>query len=172
MPNLARNRSIVASACLALCSACGSAISSQSVADAAPTVAQNQPFYDFIAEGSSGHHLDLKTEPGNFDRVSAVLNRSGQVWRASDQECVALREMVERFKTLPSLRPGPLFLQPGAGPGNPMPNRWNGETWRVRTRLFGPDWSSMNADMHVVQGPYVIWLSDVVAAIKSCNPPV
>jgi hypothetical protein len=124
-----------------------------------------------MAEGSSGHRLELTTEPGNFGRVSAVLNRGDDVWRASDRECVAFRETIERFETLPLLRPGPAFLQPGAGPGNPMPNSWRGETWRVRTRLFGPDWSSIDADMRVGQGPYVIWLSDLVAAIKSCGPP-
>ena len=71
------------------------------------------------------------------------------------------------FRELPAL------LQPGASRERPMPPyRPHGETWTIRTQLYAPDWSSMDVEMRGSQGPYAFWLTDTVAAIQRCTPPV
>lgn len=123
-----------------------------------------------FAEGSSGHRLEIITRAGGFNEATAILTFQGRTWRTSDAECPAFRQALNELQTLPTLRPGPMLLQPGSRPDNPFPPyRPHGETWTIRTQLYAPDWSAIDAEMQGRSGPYVFWLSDVVPVIKSCS---
>lgn len=124
-----------------------------------------------VGEGSLGHTLRVLTEPGVIHRATGTVTRDGRIWRASDADCPAFREMLDTFQRLPSLQPGPILLLPNASLIGPIaPRRIHGESWVLQTQLHAPDWSSMDAEMRAVSGPYADWASDTVRAIKSCDP--
>jgi hypothetical protein len=131
------------------------------------------PFMELVAENSLGHRLEIATEAGVPNHATATLIIGRQTWRVSDQDCPRFRAALDVFQTLPPLRPGPALLQPGAARERPMPPfRPHGELWTIRTQVYAPDWSSMDVEMRGSQGPYAFWLTDTVAAIQRCNPPV
>jgi hypothetical protein len=125
------------------------------------------------ATSSRGYRLEITTEAGFINHAMATLTFENQTWRVTDYSCEAFRTALNTFQALPRLRPGPLLLQPGASPHNQLPpRRQHGEHWIIRTRLYAPDWSSIDVEMRGRQGPYAHWMTDTVAIIQSCGPPV
>lgn len=136
---------------------------------AAPTMRSR---LELTGEGLEGHTLRIFTEPGVIHRATGSVTREGRTWHASDAECPSFREQINAFQRLPSLQPGPVLLLPNASAIGPIaPRRIHGESWIFRTQLHAPDWSSMDAEMRAVSGPYADWASDTVRVIKSCDSP-
>jgi len=124
------------------------------------------------ATSSRGYKLEITTEAGFFNHAMATLTFENQIWRVTDYSCEEFRAALNTFQGLQTLRPGPRLLQPGASPHNQLPpRRQHGEHWVIRTRLYAPDWSSMDVEMSGRQGPYAHWMTDTVAAIQRCGPP-
>ena len=145
-----------------------------SAAQTAPLQEFQEPWprMSLIAEGSQGHRLEIATEAGAFNRATATLTFQGQTWRVTAAECGRFRAALDAFQALAPLRPGPILLQPGAAASNTVPpRRTHGESWVIRTQAFAPNWSSMDIEMRGGQGPYALWASDTVEAIKACGPP-
>lgn len=134
-------------------------------------ISEPWPFGSLVAHGSRGHRLEIATEAGVFDHATATLIFGGQTWRVTDTDCPQFRAALDAFQTLPSLKPGPGLLRPGARAHPMPPYRPHGETWTIRTELYAPDWSAMAVEMRGGQGPYAFWLSDTVSVIKACGPP-
>lgn len=176
MLNLARNNGmyrLYASVGLTLFLASCASSNAAGVARSQTVDPDRWPFMELVAENSLGHRLEITTDAGAPDHATAALTIGRQTWRVTDRDCPRFRAALDAFQTLPPLRPGPALLQPGASRERPMPPyRPHGEPWTIRTQLYAPDWSSMDVEMRGSQGPFAFWLTDTVAAIQRCTPPV
>lgn len=174
MPNLVANRNCLLAVMSAVLVSSCAAYAPQDIVEArapAPSASSQGSFADLVVEGSLGHRIEILTQPGVFDRASAVLTHGGLVWRASDT-CPAFRVLVQEYQGLPAVRLGPSLLLPEGFRTIQLPGRRaDGESWSFKTILYGPDASAMLADLRVINGPYAAWADDAVRVIKSCGPP-
>lgn len=135
-----------------------------------PTPVTQEPFTDLVVEGSLGHRFEILTQPGVYDRASAVLTYENQIWRVSD-DCPAFGLLIQEYQRLPAVRLGPSLLLPEGFRTIQLPGRrMDGESWTIKTTLYGPDASAMRAELRVINGPYAAWADNVVRVIKACGP--
>jgi len=128
-------------------------------------------FSGIRAQGSSGTRLEINLAPGRPVQASGWLEQNGVKWEFTT-ECEAFASALAAFRDLPALKPGPINLQPNLPDAVPIPpQRRHGESWVIRTSAFAPDWSGIDIELRGPGGPYSSWVSDTVAAVKTCGPP-
>ncbi len=121
-----------------------------------------------LAEGSSGHRLEITREPGR--EWTALVTLHQQSWKASETDCPAFQQSLTAFQRLPPLRPGPIGLQPNVPDNLSLPPRApHAEWWTIRTGGYAPDWSGVQLDIRGSQGPHASWVARTVDVVKACD---
>lgn len=121
-----------------------------------------------LAEGSSGHRLEITREPGR--EWTALVTLHQRSWKVSETGCPAFQRSLTAFQRLPPLRPGPIGLQPNVPDNLSLPPRApHAEWWTIRTGGYAPDWSGVQLDIRGSQGPYASWVAHTVDVVKECD---
>lgn len=137
----------------------------------APDGERRDNFIGIRAMGSAGTRLEISLESGRPVQASGWLEQGGMRWEFTTG-CEAFASALAAFRDLPALKPGPINLQPNLPDAVPIPpQRRHGEGWVIQTSAFAPDWSANDIELRGPGGPYPYWVSDTVAAVKTCGPP-
>lgn len=100
--------------------------------------------------------------------VTARLT-SEQSAEVNTQTCPDLQRVVDSYRRLPALRPGPILLLPEGWMSHPMaPTRKHGAWWTLTALAYAPDDTAIQIEMSGYQGPYPLWADEALAAIRSC----
>lgn len=89
----------------------------------------------------------------------------------SGDTCPALQRVIDDYRTLPALRPGPILLLPeGWLSQSRGPTRKDATWWTITVLAYAPDDTAVQVNLSGDQGPYAVWADEALAAIRACIP--
>lgn len=153
-------------------SASGQAVGSPGAADGGITDFTLRQFVlppQFMIEGTSSRGERLRVMMTDSRSWSAVLERGGEVWVATDHGCERFRQSLQLFATLPPLTPGPIPLREPARAEELSPSSPHAEAWILRMTGYAADLTVLEMELRGSQGPYPRWATDVSEAVISCG---
>lgn len=121
-----------------------------------------------LSARSEGASLELTVRPGSSYLVE--VTQGAETDRADSETCLPLRALMDAYRTLPPIRPGPVTLTPeGRNLAVPRSRTPHAPWWRWRVHGFTPDGASLQMELEGSQGPYPEWLTQTVDAVGACR---
>jgi hypothetical protein len=160
------NIRVTLAACLLLPTACTNAVSVRPEATHGSQIFDLLPREAVSAQSSTGEFFTLL--PGPNGTWTAIMRRNEVERHLSRADCPALDDLVDRFRHLPPLKPGPYGLQNHPDVRPIPPTTMDGAFWTITSPGFAPDWSDVEMTVRGDQGPYANWASATLRALLVC----